>query len=103
MAVRGRNFNHHQYRFYNGTSLGEKGCVGKSPCRSSVKKLTPQDVLNRADLCHVTFWDRCVLVDGKDQVLDTMSQAKAWGKRYRNIVTKITIAPNKLLPIRVCN
>jgi hypothetical protein len=91
MSVKGRNFNHHIYRFYNNTSLGKKGCVGRSPCRSSIKKLTPQDVLNRADLCGVSFWDYCVLVDGKDQILDIMTQDRAWNKRYHNIVNQLKL------------
>lgn len=91
MGVNNRDFNHHQYRFYNSSgNLGKHGCVTKSPCRSSVKKLTPEAVLNRAELCDVVFWDRCILVDNQDQVLDTMTKQKAWSRRYHDIMNKIT-------------
>jgi hypothetical protein len=92
MAVRGRNFNHHQYQFY-----GRKGVfLGKAPCRNTIKKLIPEQVMARAQVCCSEMWRDCILVDGKDQILDKMTYGIAWTHMCRNIYKKITITPNKL-------
>jgi hypothetical protein len=91
MAVRGRDLGHHEYRFY-----GRDGFIGKAPCRNSIKKLTPEAVMARAQVCCSEFWKVCVLVDGKDQVLDRITYGKAWTHMSRNIYKQITITPGKL-------
>ena len=100
MSVRGRDLGHHEYRFYSRPDyLGKSHYIGKSPCRKSVKKLTPKAVLARADLCQVWgyCWGRCILVDGKDRILDRMSRNKANNGYFRGIINQITITPKKIL------
>ena len=91
MAVRGRDLGHHEYRFY-----GRDGFIGKAPCRNSIKKLTPEQVMARAQVCYSEYWRVCVLVDGKDQVLDKMSFGRAYRCLQRGIYNKITITPKKI-------
>jgi len=101
MGVCNRDFSHHHYRFYGEhgfieeSYFGHKGFIVKSPCRSSVKKLTPEAVLIRADLCDVYHWKECILDDGKDHILDRMTYHKAWRCHFRDIVNNIT--PNKMI------
>jgi hypothetical protein len=95
MGIHIRNFIHHQFRFYN-----SHGCIGKSPCRSAIKKLTPEIVMARAKICKSESWRVCVLVDDKDQILDRMTYGKAWTHMSRNIYKQITITPNKLPHVR---
>jgi hypothetical protein len=66
----------HQYQFF-----GKNGFLGRSPCRSSIKKLTPEAAINRAMICTDSCWDTCNLVDGKGNVLDSITRSKAL-KRY---------------------
>ena len=75
----------HQYQFF-----GDQGFIGRSPCRGSVTKLTPEDVLNRSEICPSRGWDVCNLVDGKGNVLDSMTNRKASTDRYWNIYRKAT-------------
>jgi len=92
MSVRGRDLSHHQYRFY-----GRKGIfLGKAPCRNSIKKLIPEQVMARAQVCCSEYWRECVLVDGKDQVLDKMTFGRAYRGMQRGIYNKITITPKKI-------
>lgn len=91
MAVQNRNFNHYEFRFY-----GRHGFIGKSPCRNAIKKLTPESVWARASVCKSDSWRYCVLVDGKDQILDRMTLGKAWTGMSKNIFNKITITPKKI-------
>jgi hypothetical protein len=96
MAVRGRDLNHHQYRFY-----GRKGIfLGKAPCRSSIKKLLPEQVMARAEICCSEYWRKCILVDGKDHILDTITCERAWVGMQRAIHNQITITPKKIPPLR---
>ena len=81
----------HQYQFF-----GREGFLGRSPCRSSVKKLTPEAVMSRAEICPSEYWRNCNLVDTKGNVLDTMTFGKAYGGLQRNIYNKITITPKKI-------
>ena len=74
----------HQYQFF-----GDNGFIGRSPCRSTVTKLTPEDVMNRSELCPSDYWRVCNLVDGKGKVLDTMTSGKAFLGRIKNIYQKI--------------
>ena len=81
----------HQYQFF-----GDNGFIGRSPCRSKIIKLTPEDVMNRSDVCLSDRWRFCNLVDGKGKVLDTMSREKAWSHRNRNIYRKIALHSKEL-------
>ena len=104
MAVCNRDLGHHEYRFYSKPDyLGKSRFIGKSPCRKSVKKLTPKAVLARADLCQVYSWTKCLLVDGRDQILDRMSHDRAWVGRFQDIINHITITPKKVLHMRICH
>jgi hypothetical protein len=85
----------HQYQFF-----GYNGFIGRSPCRSTVTKLTPEDVLNRADMCPSEGWRFCNLVDGEGNVLDSMSVEKAWSHRIRNIYRKIALCSKDVPEIR---
>ena len=76
----------HQYQFF-----GRNGFLGRSPCRSSIKKLLPKDVLNRADMCSSMFWRVCNLVDGKGQVLDSMTVERAWEGYMKGIYRQIAL------------
>jgi hypothetical protein len=98
MAVCNRDLGHHEFRFYTGPDhLGKTRYIGKSPCRKSVKKLTPKAVLARAELCQAYFWKKCLLVDGKDHILDRISRNKANRDYFRGIINQITITPKKIL------
>jgi len=81
----------HQFQFF-----GDNGFIGRSPCRSTVKKLTPEDVMARAEMCPSFCWRFCNLVDGKGNVLDTMTCEKAWGRSIRNIYRKIALCSKDL-------
>ena len=80
-----------QYQFF-----GYNGFIGRSPCRSSIKKLTPEDVLNRAKICPSDRWRVCNLVDGKGNVLDSMTKEKAWSNSCRNIYREIALSSKEL-------
>lgn len=75
----------HQYQFFS----KDNTFLGKSPCRGSIKKLTPEDAFNRSDLCGVDYWDHCNLVDGWGNVLDTITHHRASVNRYKNIRRQI--------------
>ena len=74
----------HQYQFF-----GHKGFIGRSPCRSTVTKITPEDVMNRMDICPSEGWEYCNLVDGEGKVLDSMTLDKAYRRRIRSIYREI--------------
>jgi hypothetical protein len=98
MGVQGRDLGHHEYRFYTGPDyLGKSKYIGKSPCRKSIKKLTPKAVLDRAELCQAYYWKKCILVDGQDHILDRMSFNKAHTGYFRSIINQITISPKNIL------
>lgn len=84
----------HQYQFF-----GWDGFIGRSPCRSTVKKLTPKDVLNRSSMCSSDLWRVCNLVDGKGKVLDTMTVEKAWLGYMRGLFNEIALVPGTAPPI----
>lgn len=79
----------HQYQFF-----GRQGFLGRSPCRGSVKKLVPKDVLNREEMCTSDFWEYCNLVDGKGNVLDTMSRRKALTLYMKSLYKEIALVPS---------
>jgi hypothetical protein len=95
MSINNRNLNSHQYRFYS-----REGFIGKAPCRNSIKKLIPEQVMARAHVCCSESWKVCVLVDGQDQVLDRITYGKAWTHMCKNIYNKITITPGKLPQVK---
>jgi hypothetical protein len=78
----------HQYQFF-----GYNGFLGRAPCRGSVKKLTPKDVMNRSGMCFSDRWRTCNLVDGKGNVLDSMTVEKAWSGYMRGLYNEITLIP----------
>ena len=88
----------HQYQFF-----GYNGFIGRSPCRSKVVKLTPEDVMNRAEMCPSHRWRVCNLVDGKGNVLDSMTVEKAHSRRIRNIFQKITLYSKGVPEVRGSN
>jgi len=75
----------YQYQFF-----GDQGFLGRSPCRSSVRKLTPEDVMNRAEMCPSYGWEVCNLVDGNGKVLGTMTLREAFLGRYRKAYRRAT-------------
>ena len=81
----------HQYQFF-----GDNGFIGRSPCRGTVKKLIPQDVMNRADMCQSDFWEYCNLVDGKGIVLDTITRGDAQRQYLRGIYRHIAFIPSRV-------
>jgi hypothetical protein len=85
----------HQYQFF-----GDNGFIGRSPCRSTVRKLTPEMVLARAEVCKSDFWEHCNLVDGKGNVLDTMTSRRASVNRLKNIYREIGLYSKDLPEVR---
>lgn len=85
----------HQYQFF-----GRQGFLGRSPCRSTVKKLIPKDVMNRAEMCPSDFWEHCNLVDGKGNVLDTMTSRRAFVNTVKDIYREIELYSKDLPEIR---
>jgi hypothetical protein len=81
----------HQYQFF-----GRQGFLGRSPCRGSVKKLVPKDVMNRAEMCTSDFWEYCNLVDGRGKVLDTMNRAKAHNGYLKDLYSHIAFKPSRV-------
>lgn len=81
----------HQFQYF-----GSAGFIGRSPCRGSVKKLVPKDVMNRADMCPSDFWEYCNLVDGQGNVLDTMNRAKAQNGYMRSLYRHINFKPSRV-------
>ena len=84
-----REKKNHQYQFF-----GINGFIGRSPCRDSVKKLEPRDVLNREKMCTSDYWRYCNLVDGKGNVLDTMSRRKALTLYFKGLYKDIALIPS---------
>lgn len=81
----------HQFQYF-----GKRGFLGRSPCRSSIKKLIPKDVINRAELCPSTYWEYCNLVDGQGNVLDTMNRAKAQNGFVKGLYRHIAFKPSRV-------
>ena len=89
----------HQYQFF-----GRNGFMGRAPCRSTIKKITPEAAINRAEMCIATSrdtcWDTCNLVDGKGIVLDSITREKAISRSMKRIYREIETYSKDLPELR---